>query len=106
MNMGTASGVEEQVTGPKITSSPAFTFALSASTKKPQRLPQLALTQTFQEPEFKELNDPEGYYNFADVPQVLNSIEIEENIGQNRNVKGSLKEKLEFWEFLGASSFI
>ena len=60
----------------------------------------------FQEPEIKELDDPERYYNFADVLQVLNSIEIDVNIGQNRNVKCNLKEILEFWEFLGASSFI
>ena len=69
-------------------------------------MPQPPLPQTFQEPKFKELDDPEGYCNFADVLQVLNSIEIDENIGQNRNVKGNLKENLEFWEFLGASSVI
>ena len=73
--------------------------------KKLQPLPQPPLPQTFQEPKFKELDDPEGYYNFADVLQVLNSIEIDKNIGQNRNVKGILNENLEFWEFLGALSF-
>ena len=74
--------------------------------KKLQPLPQPLLPQTFQEPEFKELDDPEDYYNFADVLQVLNSIEIDENIEQNRNLKGNLKENLEFWEFQCASSFI
>ena len=36
----------------------------------------------------------------------LNSFEMDENIGQNKNVKGNLKENLEYWEFIGASSFI
>ena len=52
------------------------------------------------------MDDPEGYNNFADVYQVLNSIEIDENLGSNKNVKGNLKENLKFWEFLGASFFI
>ena len=70
MNIETASDVEEQVAGPKIASSPPFTPALSAS-KKLQPLHQPPLLQTFQEPEFKELDDPEVYYNFADVLQIL-----------------------------------
>jgi len=105
MNMGTTSGVEDQVTGPKIAGPPAVTPALSASTKL-QPLPQPPLPQTLQEPDFKELDDPEGYNNFPDVLQVPNSFEIDKNIGQNKNVKGILKENLEFWEFLRASSFI
>ena len=91
MNVGTASGVEEQVTGTKIASSPAFTPVLSAGTKL-QPLPQPPLQQTFQEPEFKELDDRDGYYNFTNVLQVLDSIEIDENVGQHRNVKGNLRK--------------
>ena len=91
INVGTASGVEEQVTGTKIASSPAFTPVLSASTKL-QPLPQPPLQQTFQEPEFKELDDRDGYYNFTNVLQVLDSIEIDENVGQHRNVKGNLRK--------------
>jgi len=41
-----------------------------------------------------------------DVLQVLNRFEIDEDLGQNNNVKGNLKKNLEFWVFLGASSFI
>ena len=70
MNIGTASDVEEQVAGPKIASSPPFTPALSAS-KILQPLHQPPLLQTFQELEFKELDDPKVYYNFADVLQIL-----------------------------------
>ena len=70
MNIETASDVEEQVAGPKIASSPPLTPALSAS-KKLQPLHQPPLQQTFQEPEFKELDDPKVYYNFADVLQIV-----------------------------------
>ena len=93
MNMGTASGVEDQVTGPKIAGPPAFTPAPSASTNL-QPLPQPPLPQIFQEPDFKELDDLEGYNKFADVLQVLNSLEIDENIGKNKNVKGNFKKNL------------
>ena len=67
-----------------------------------------ALPQILQEPDFKELDDLEGYIKFADVLQVLimNSFEIDESIGKNKNVKGNLKKNLEFWEFIGTSSFI
>ena len=103
MHLGTASSVEGQVTGLKIAGPPASSPALLASTRQ-QPLPQPPLP--LQEPDFKELDDPEGYDNFTNVPQVLNGFEIDENLRQNRNVKGNLKETLEFWEFLGASSFI
>ena len=43
---------------------------------------------------------------FTDVLQVLNRFEIDEDLGRNNNVKGNLKKNLEFWVFLGASSFI
>mgnify|MGYP007058683807 FL=1 len=97
MHLGTASGVEGQVTGLKIVGPPAFTPALLASTRQ-QPLPQPPLP--LQEPDFKELDDPEGYDNFTNVPQVLNGFEIDENLRQNRNVEGNSKENLEFWEFL------
>ena len=103
--MGTASGVEDEVTAPKIAGSPAFTPALSAS-KNLQPLPQHPLPQTLQEADFKELDDPAGYNKFVDVLQVLNSFVIDEKIGQSKNVKGKLMENLEFWELQGASSFM
>lgn len=95
MNMGTASGVEDQVTGPKIAGPPAFTPTPSTSTNL-QPFPQPPLPQVLQEPDFKELDDLEGYNKFADVLQVLRILEIDESIEQNKNVKGNLK-KLEFW---------
>lgn len=51
MHMGTAS---------------AFTPVVLASTRQ-KPLPQPQLPQTPQEPDFKELDDPEGYDNFTDV---------------------------------------
>ena len=68
MNMGTASGVEHQVTGPKVAGPPAFTPAPSDSTNL-QPLPKPPLPQILQEPDFKELDDLEGYNKFADVLQ-------------------------------------
>ena len=91
MNLGTASGVEDKVTGPKIAGPPAFTPAPSASTNL-QPFPQPPLPQILREPDFKELDDLEGYNKFADVLQVLKSLEIDESIGQNKNVKGKFKK--------------
>lgn len=105
MHMGTASGVEGQVTERKIAGPPAFTPALSASTRQPPLL-QLPLPQTLQEPDLKESDNPEEYDKFTDVLQVLNGFEVDENVGQNKNVKGNLKKNLEFGGFIGASSFI
>ena len=73
--------------------------------KKLQPLPQTPLPQTFQEPKFKELDDPEGYCNFADVLQVLNSIEIDENIGQNKECEGQFKRKFRILRFSGCLIF-
>ena len=105
MHMGTASGVEGQVTGPKTTKPPAFTPALSASTRQPPLL-QPPPPQALQEPDLREADNHEEYDKFTDVLQVLNRFEIDEDPGQDKNVKGNLKENLEFWVFLGASSFI
>ena len=91
MNMGTASGVEDQVTGPKIAGPPAFTPAYSASINL-QPFPQPPLPQILREPDFKELDDLEDYNKFADVLQVLKSLEIDESIGQNKNVKSKFKK--------------
>jgi len=103
--MGTASGVEGQITGPKIAGLPASTPALSASTSQPP-LPQPPPLQKLQEPDLRESDIHEEYDKFTDVLQVLNRFEIDENLGRNNNVKGNLKKNLEFWVFLGASSFI
>ena len=105
MHMGTASGVEGQVTGPKIAGPPASTPALSASTSQPP-LPQPPPPQTLQEPDLRESDIHEEFDKFTDVLQVLNRFEIDEDLGRNNNVKGNLKKNLEFWVFLGASSFI
>ena len=104
-HMGTASGVEGQVTGPKIAGPPASTPALSASTRQPP-LPQPPPLQTLQEPDVRESDIHEEYDKFTDVLQVLNRFEIDEDPARNNNVKGNLKKNLEFWVFLGASSFI
>ena len=54
----------------------------------------------------RESDIHEEYDKFTDVLQVLNRFEIDEDLGRNNNVKGNLKKNLEFWVFLGASSFI
>ena len=105
MHMGTASGAEGQVTGPKIAGPPASIPALSASTSQPP-LPQPPPPQTLQEPDLRESDIHEEFDKFTDVLQVLNRFEIDEDLGRNYNVKGNLKKNLEFWVFLGASSFI
>ena len=80
-----------QIAGP-----PAFTPAPSDSTNL-QPLPQPPLPQILQEPDFKELDDLEGYNKFADVLQLLNSFEIDDSIGQNKNVK-KLRIKYDDWK--------
>ena len=105
MHMGTASGAEGQVTGPKIAGPPASIPALSASSSQPP-LPQPPPPQTLQEPDLRESDIHEEFDKFTDVLQVLNRFEIDEDLGRNYNVKGNLKKNLEFWVFLGASSFI
>lgn len=105
MHMGTASGAEGQVTGPKIAGPPASIPALSASSSQPP-LPQPPPPQTLQEPDLRESDIHEEFDKFTDVLQVLNRFEIDEDLGRNYNVKGNLKKNLEFWVFLAASSFI
>ena len=105
MHMGTALGAEGQVTGPKIAGPPASIPARSASTSQPP-LPQPPPPQTLQEPDLRESDIHEEFDKFTDVLQVLNRFEIDEALGRNNNVKGNLKKNLEFWVFLGASSFI
>lgn len=105
MHMGTASGAEGQVTGPKIAGPPASIPALSASSSQPP-LPQPPPPQTLQEPDLRESDIHEEFDKFTDVLQVLNRFEIDEDLRRNYNVKGNLKKNLEFWVFLGASSFI
>ena len=69
-------------------------------------LPQPPPPQTLQEPDLRESDIHEEFDKFTDVLQVLNRFEIDEDLGRNNNVKGNLKKNLEFWVFLGASSFI
>ena len=79
MHMGTASGVEGQVTGPKTAKPPAFTPALSASSTQPP-LPQPPPPQALQESDLREAGNHEEYDKFTDVPQVLNRFEIDEDL--------------------------
>lgn len=68
MHMGTASGAEGQVTGPKIAGPPVSTPALSASTSQPP-LPQPPPPQTLQEPDLRESDIHEEFDKFTDVLQ-------------------------------------
>ena len=97
MNMGTASGVEESGHWAKDCRASSFYPRLFGQ----QKSTAFASTSTATNAsgtDSKELDHLEGYNKFADVLQVLNSFEIDENTGQNKNVKGNLKEHLEFWE--------
>ena len=100
MHMGTASGVEGQVTGPKIAGPPASTTALSASTSQPP-LPQPTPPQTLQEPDLRESDIHEEFDKFPDVLQVLNRFEIDEDLGRNNNVKGQFKDKFRIFGIFG-----
>ena len=83
----------------------SFYPALSASTRQPP-LPQPPPPQTLQKPDLRESDIHEEYDKFKDVLQVLNRFQIDEDLARNNNVKGNLKTNLDFWVFLGASSFI
>jgi len=86
--MGTASGVEGRVTGPKIAGPPASTPTISASTSQPP-LPQPPPPQTLQEADLRESDIHEEYEEFTDVLQVLNGFEIDEDLGRSNNVKAN-----------------
>lgn len=69
-------------------------------------LPQHPLTETLQEWDLKEPANPGVYDKFTDVLQVLNGFEIDENLGQSKNVKKKIKKQLRISVSLVASSFL
>lgn len=68
-------------------------------------LPQHTLTETLQEWDLREPANPGVYDKFTDVLQVLNGFEIDENLGQSKNVK-EFKKQFRISVSLVASSFL